>query len=528
MAVKLLHGEQARNAIMTGMNKVADAVKSTLGPKGRNVAFDQKYDVPLVSNDGATIAKQITLKEPFESTGAELIKQVALKSNETAGDGTTTAVVLAQVMISEGLKNLVAGANPVLMKRGMEKATNAAVEMLKKYATPVDDQETIKHIATIAGNNDEFIGELLAEAFEKVGLDGVVTVDDSQQLETVLNYSQGIHFENGYLSQYFITDEKSRKVELDNPYVLLVEDTVKNFKDIRNILEQVARRGASLLIIAQDVEGEALNGLTANVVRGGIKAAAVKGPGYGDTRKRNMRALGLMLKGVVVSEDFGMKLEDCGLEICGRAGRVVITKDDIVIQDPPGAGSEDVKKMIKQVKRQIAETKEDYEIERLRITLSILNGGIAVIKVGGVSELEMFERKYRIEDAVNAVYAAAEEGVLPGGGKSFLLAVPAVDELIEKLEGDERTGAMIIREALEAPIKQIAENAGVNGSIVANKLLLNGDTNYGFNALTGQYEDLFKAGVIDPVKVVKSSLVNASSVATIFLTTEAAVTKIED
>ncbi|NLZ93702.1 MAG: chaperonin GroEL [Firmicutes bacterium] len=527
MSVKLLYGEHARHAVSTGIDKLADVVKSTLGPKGRNVAFDQQYDVPLVSNDGATIAKQINFEDPFENTGAELIKQVALKTNEAAGDGTTTAIVLAQNIINEGLKNLAAGANPVILKRGIEKATAVAVDMLKKYATPVDDKATIKHIATIAGNNDEFIGEILTEAFENVGLDGVVTVEDSQQMDTILKYSKGINFENGYLSQYFITDEKSRKAELDNPYVLLVENTVKNFMDLRNILEQVARRGASLLIIAQDVEGEALSGLTMNVLRGGIKVAAVKAPGYGDTRKRNMKALGLMLNAVVVSEDLGMKLEDCGLEICGRAGRVVISKDETIIQNPSGADSEEVKKMVRQVRKQLAETKEDYEIERLKVTLSILTGGIAVIRVGGVSELEMFERKYRMEDAVNAVYAAAEEGVLPGGAKSFLLAVPAVDELIEKLDGEERTGAMIIRKALEAPVKQIAENAGANGSIVVNKLLSNNDVNYGFNALTMKYEDVFKAGVIDPVKVVKNALINASSVATTFLTTEAALTKSE-
>ncbi len=523
MSENILYDEQARNALLAGIDKLADAVRVTLGPKGRNVAFDQKYDVPLVTNDGVTIAKQIELEDPFENMGANIIKTAAVKTNETVGDGTTASVVLTRAIAKEGVKNVVAGANPVIINKGINKALEVVLKEIDKISRPVKDKNDVKQIAKISGNNDEFIGDMISDAFDKVGLNGAVTIEDSQQMETVLTYANGVNLGNGYLSEHFINNENNKSAELDKPYILLYEDRIKNFKDIIKILEETAQNGASLLIIAQDVEESALKTLALNVSRGVLKAAAIKCPGYGDTRKRNMKALALVLNGTVVTNEAGLKLEECGLEICGRADRVVIEKENTIIQNPAGANSEETQIMIKQVRDLLKVTKEDYEIEKLQNTLAILQGGLALITVGGVSELEMFERKYRMEDAINAVYASAEQGIVPGGGKALILAIPEVDKLVDSLEGDEKTGAKIVRDALEAPLRQIAENAGMDAGVVADKVINNNDVNFGFNALTGEYEDLVKAGVIDPAKVIKSSLTSAVSSATMLLTTEASV-----
>ncbi len=519
MAKEILLNEEARQALEKGVDALADAVKITLGPKGRNVAFDQTYDVPLVTNDGATIVKQLDYEDPLMRAGADTVKTAALKSNEVAGDGTTAAVVIAQAIIKEGLKNIAAGANPVFFKKGIEKAAQTALNKITELSVPVQDKTFVEEIATISGNNDPSVGKMVADAFEKVGLQGVVTVEDSQHMTTTLKHSQGIRIENGYLSPYFITDAMSRKAELDQPYILLVDDRIKNFKDIAKLMEEAARANKSLLILAQDVEEEALAALALNAMKKTIKVAAVKSPGFGDTRKRNLEALALMLDTKVVTEEAGIFLKDCGLKDCGRAERVVIEKEITVIQNPVARDKEAIQKMINQIREQLRTTEADYEIEKLEITLSILTAGIAVITVGGVSELEMFERKYRIEDAVHAVQAAVEGGVVPGGGKALLLAVPAVEALIDTLEGDEKAGALILRSALEAPSLQIAENAGVDGRVIVDALLASEDQNYGFNALTMTYEDMFKAGVIDPAKVIKSSLTNAVSAAATLLTT---------
>lgn len=523
MAGDLLYNEEARTKLLTGMDKLADAVRVTLGPKGRNVAFDQQYDVPLVTNDGVTIAKQIELEDPFENMGANMIKTAAVKTNETAGDGTTASVVLAQAIVKEGIRNVVSGANPVILNRGIKAAVDTVLKKLDSFAIPVKDTEDIRHIARISGNNDPFVGDIVAEAFEKVGFNGVVTIEDSQQLETVLKYSNGVSIDNGYLSPIFITNDNNKSCELDHPYVLITDNRIKDFKTLVPILEAVAGQSASLLIIAQDVEESALQTLALNVQRGVLKACAIKSPGYGDTRKRNNKALGLMTGATVLTEDLGYKLEDCGLEILGRCDRAVIEKEHTVMTNPPGANSEETINMIHQIRDTIAVTKEDYELEKLNVTLALLQGGIALITVGGVSELEMFERKYRIEDAVNAVYASIAAGIVPGGGKALLLAAPSVDELIKTLDGDEKTGAQIVRRALEAPIRQIAENAGVDPSVVVDKVLNSSDANFGYNALTGEFTDLLKEGVIDPVKVIRNSLINAASVSELLLTTDVSI-----
>ncbi len=523
MATDILYNEQVRTAVGVGIDKLADAVRVTMGPKGRNVVFDQKYDVPLVTNDGVTIAKNIELEEIFENLGAGFLKQAAIKTNEAAGDGTTAAIVIARAILKEGIKNVVSGANPIILKRGIEKATQLALDELSKLTTPVDDAKFIKQIAMISGNNDEFVGDIVAEAFEKVGLHGIITVEDSQLPDTKMRYSNGIMIDHGYLSEYFINNPNNKTCELSNPYILVYDGDIKKFKDILHLMEETAKAGASLLIIASDVTDEALQALNINVTRGAIKAAAVKTVGYGDTRKRNLKALGIMLGATVVTSETGLVLSECGLEVCGRAERVVIEKEATIIQNPPRAESPEAIEMYKTVKNTIAHTKEDYELEKLNITLSLLSGGIAIITVGGISELEMFERKYRIEDAVAAVHAAVDEGVVPGGGKALLLTLPKLEKLLSTLEGDEKTGAAIVLEALKAPIKQIAENAGVDGNVVLENVIKNKNIHYGFNALTLSYGDMFEFGVIDPTKVIRTSLESASSIATLLLTTDAGV-----
>ncbi|MFZ7132165.1 MAG: chaperonin GroEL [Eubacteriales bacterium] len=523
MAKEILFEEYALHAIERGIDRLADAVKVTMGPLGRNVVFDQKYDVSLVTNDGVTIAKQIELQDPFENIGANLIKSAAIKSNETSGDGTTAAVVLAHAIIKEGLKNITAGANLIILKKGIEKACSVALNVLSEQSIPVNDIALVKQIATISANNDDFVGQIVSEAFEGIGLHGVVTVEDSQRMNTVLQYTNGIRLDNGYLSKYFVNNEERRVVEFEKPYILLVDKTIKYFRELVKILEEAVNKSASLLIIAQDIEGEALSALALNTHKGAIKVAAVKCPGYGDTRKRHLEALSVMLNATVVTEETGMKLENCGLEVCGLAQRTLIEESLTVIQNPAGANSEAAVTMTKKIRQKLAETTEDYEIEKIQITLSILSGGMSLIIVGGVSELEMFERKYRIEDAVHAVYAAIEDGIVPGGGKAFLLAVPKIEELIQTLENEEKTGAKILSEVLKVPVKQIAFNAGVDGNVVVNELMSNTEVNYGFDALKLEYKNLMDSGIIDPTKVIKDSLINAVSVATMLLTSNSVV-----
>ncbi|MCL1913964.1 MAG: molecular chaperone GroEL [Eubacteriaceae bacterium] len=522
-AERVLYDTEAREALLEGAEKLAKAVVATLGPRGRNVVFDQQYDVPLSTNDGVTIAKQIELEDTFANAGANLLKAAALETNEVAGDGTTLAIVLAYNISKEGIKNIVAGANPLMLKNGIDKAASEVVKVIDQISVPVEDRSAIVQVATIAGNNDPFVGEIVSEAFEKVGLTGVVTLEDSQLMNTSLSFSGGIKWEEGYLSDFFMTDRDRRVVELENPYILLADIRIKHFAELVKVLEEAAKQGSSLLVVGFEVEEEALTTLALNAAKGVVKVAAVKGPGHGDTRRRNMEALNLMVGGTLITEDMGVAIENSGLEICGRADRVIIDKNQIIIQNPPNSGSEEVEKMIRQVRQRIADEEHDYEIEKLQTTLSILSGGISLITVGGISELEMFERKYRIEDAIHAVYAAAESGVVPGGGKALLLAAPVVDKLIETLDGDEKTGAMIVRASLETPVRQIAENAGIDPSVVANNLLEAEDINYGYDALNLKYVDLFEAGIIDPAKVIKTALLNAVSASTMLLTTNVAV-----
>ena len=527
MVEEILFDDDARQAMNEGVRKLADAVRVTLGPRGRNVIFDQKMDISLSTNDGVTIAKMIELPDPAENMGAELIKEAAVKTNDSVGDGTTSAVVLADSLIMEGQKNIAAGADPLGLKRGMEKALSAAVKVIGEAGVPLGDKNFIKEVAAVSGNNDEFIGNIVAEAFDKVGLNGIITVEDSQQMNTKLRYTQGINLESGYISESFVNNKNSRTVEFDKPYLLLVEDRISDFTDIVKILEEIVRTGESLVIITQDLEDEALRVLVMNVIRGGMKAAAIKCPGFGDTRKRNMQCISLMVGGQVITGDMGLQLETAGLELCGRADRIEISKERTIITNPPNAGSEAVSVMLKRLRNELAEEEADYEQEKLETAISILSGGIAVITVGGASEIEMFERKYRIEDAVKAVYSSIDEGVIVGGGKAYLLADSVIGELAETLEGDEKTGALLLRQAMRAPVMQIAENAGEKGSVVADKLLNSGSQNYGFDALTLEYKDLFKAGIIDPVKVVKTALTSAVSVAVSMLTTNASVFKKE-
>ncbi|MFZ7133362.1 MAG: Hsp60 family chaperonin [Eubacteriales bacterium] len=523
MKIKMKSIDNRNAIVMAGIEKLANAVKTTLGPRGRNVVFDQKFDVPLVTNDGVTIAKQIEFDDPYENIGAQILKQASIVTNDSAGDGTTTSIILAHSILKEGLKNIASGANPIIMKKGIDKAADAVVSYLTKFAVPVKDLETIRYIATISGNNDEKIGELVESAFEKIGFNGVVLIEDSQKMETVLSYSEGIRIDKGYLSEHFINNQVNRRVEFDNPYILLVDNKIKEFSSILKILGEVARTERPLLIISPETVGEALVALAVNASKGNLRVAAISALGYGDTRKRNLEALALMLDATVVTEERGLKLKDCGLEVCGNARRVVVDKEQTVIQNPPGAGSEKANEMIAKVRKLLIETKEEYEIETLNITLSILTGGIVIIKVGGISELEMFERKYRMEDAIHAVYCAIESGILPGGGKALLEVIHQVKGLIETLDGDEKIGAMIVCQALKAPLMQIAQNAGIEGEVVVNNILSSGDPNLGFNALNLKYENMFDAGIIDPAKVVISAFTSATSVATMLLTMESSI-----
>ena len=520
MAKLIKFDADARALIMKGVDTLANTVKITLGPRGRNVILEKKFGAPVVTNDGVTIAKEIELSEPFENLGAQMVKEVASKTNDVAGDGTTTATLLAQIMIHEGMKNLAAGANPMFMKRGIEKATAAAVEALKKQAKNVRDSETIASVAAISANNDESIGKIIAEAMEKVGKDGVITVEDAKGTEMELEVVEGMQFDRGYLSPYFITNPDTMKVELENPVILIHDKKISSMKDLLPVLEKVAQMGRPLLIIAEDIEGEALATLVVNKLRGTLQVAAVKAPGFGDRRKAMLQDIAILTGGKVISEEAGLKLENTTSADLGQCTKVTIDKDNTTIVGGKGKAA-DVKARIAQIRTQIEETTSDYDREKLQERLAKLAGGVAVIRVGAMTEVEMKEKKHRVEDALSATRAAVEEGIVAGGGVALLRTADAVRKL--DLEGEEAVGRDIVARAVEEPVRMIAANAGYEGSLVVAHLRSEKKANIGFNAAKLEYEDMFAAGVIDPVKVTRSALQNAASIAAMVLTTESCV-----
>ena len=523
MAKQIIYGEQSRQAILRGVNQLADAVKVTLGPKGRNVVLDKKFGSPTITKDGVTVAKEIDLKDPLENMGAQMVREVASKTSDIAGDGTTTATVLAQAIYREGAKNVVAGANPMEIKRGIEKAVEAIVESLKKQSKPVKGN-MIAQVGTISANNDATIGTIIAQAMDKVGKDGVITVEEAKTLETSLDVVEGMQFDRGYLSPYFVTDPERMEVVLENPVILIHEKKISSMKDLLPVLEQVARLGRPLVIVAEDVEGEALATLVVNKLRGTLQAAAVKAPGFGDRRKAMLEDIAILTGGKAITEDLGLKLENIKLEDLGKAKKVTIDKDNTTIVEGGGT-SANIEGRVKQIRAQVEDTTSDYDREKLQERLAKLVGGVAVIKVGAATETEMKEKKARVEDAMHATKAAVEEGIVPGGGVALVRAGKALESL--KLEGDQAIGVNIIKRAIEEPMRWIATNAGQEGSIVVQKVK-DMDAESGFNALTDTYENLVSAGVIDPAKVVRSALQNASSIASLLLTTEALVSEIPE
>jgi chaperonin GroEL len=525
MPKQLKFNEEARAALLRGVNIMAEAVKATLGPKGRNVVIDKKFGSPTITKDGVTVAKEIELKDKYENMGAQMVKEVASKTSDVAGDGTTTATVLAQAIFREGLKNVTAGANPMALKRGIEQAVDAVVEELKKLSKSTKDKKEIAQVATIAANNDKTIGNLIAEAMEKVGKDGVITVEESKSAETVLDVVEGMQFDRGYLSPYFVTDPERMECVLEDALILIHEKKISVMKDMLPLLEQVARAGRPLLIIAEDVEGEALATLVVNKLRGTLQCCAVKAPGFGDRRKAMLEDIAILTGGKAITEDLGIKLENIKLDDLGRAKKVVVDKDNTTIVE--GAGKQSaIEGRIKQIRTQIEETTSDYDREKLQERLAKLAGGVAVIKVGAPTETAMKEKKARVEDALNATRAAVEEGIVPGGGVALLRAAKAIDAL--KLEGDEKVGAQIVRRALEEPIRQIVENAGLEGSVIVEKVRTDPVVTRGFDAETLQYVDMLQAGIIDPTKVERVALQNAASIASLLLTTEALITAIPE
>jgi chaperonin GroEL len=524
MAKQIIYGEQSRQAILRGVNQLADAVKVTLGPKGRNVVLDKKFGSPTITKDGVTVAKEIDLKDPLENMGAQMVREVASKTSDTAGDGTTTATVLAQAIYREGARNVVAGANPMELKRGIEKAVEVVTEEIKKMSRPVSGN-MVAQVGTISANSDAQIGKIIADAMDKVGKDGVITVEEARTLETTLDVVEGMQFDRGYLSAYFVTDAERMEVVLENPVILIHEKKIASMKDLLPVLEQVARLGRPLLIIAEDVEGEALATLVVNKLRGTLQAAAVKAPGFGDRRKAMLEDIAILTGGRAITEDLGIKLESIKLEDLGKAKKVTIDKDNTTIVEGAGT-SASIEGRVKQIRAQVEETTSDYDREKLQERLAKLVGGVAVIKVGAATETEMKEKKARVEDAMHATKAAVEEGIVPGGGVALLRSGKALDKL--KLEGDQAVGLQIIKRAIEEPMRWIAQNAGQEGSIVVSKVKEQKTADEGFNAATETYEDLVKAGVIDPAKVVRSALQNASSIASLLLTTEALVSEIPE
>ena len=525
MAKDLKHGTDARVAMAAGINKLADTVKITLGPKGRNVVLDKSYGAPTITNDGVTIAKEIELEDNFENMGAQLVKEVATKTNDVAGDGTTTATVLAQAMINEGMKNLAAGANPIVLRKGMKKATDAAVEAIKKMSTPVNGKAHIENVATISSGDAE-VGKMVADAMEKVSKDGVITIEESKTMLTELDLVEGMQFDRGYISAYMATDMDKMEAVLDDPYILITDKKISTIQDILPLLEQIVKMGAKLLIIAEDVEGEALTTLIVNKLRGTFSVVAVKAPGYGDRRKAMLEDIAILTGGTVISSDLGLELKDATLDQLGRAKSVKVEKENTVIVDGEGDKAA-LASRVQQIKKQIEETKSDFDREKLQERLAKLAGGVAVIRVGAATETEMKEAKYRMEDALNATRAAVEEGIIPGGGSAYIHASKAVEKAVEDLEGDEKTGAQIVLKALEAPLNQIAENAGLNGAVIVNKVK-ESEEGIGFDAYTEKYVNMIEDGILDPAKVSRSALQNATSVASSFLTTEAAVAVIKE
>ena len=525
MAKEIKYGGEAREALGAGVNKLADTVRVTLGPKGRNVVLDKSYGAPLITNDGVTIAKEIELEDPFENMGAQLVKEVATKTNDVAGDGTTTATVLAQAMIDEGIKNLAAGANPIILRKGMKKATDVAVEAIAKMSSKVTGKEQIAKVAAISAGDEE-VGQLVADAMEKVSKDGVITIEESKTMKTELDVVEGMQFDRGYISAYMATDMDKMEAVLDNPYILITDKKISNIQEILPLLEQIVQSGAKLLIIAEDVEGEALTTLIVNKLRGTFNVVAVKAPGYGDRRKEMLKDIAILTGGTVISEELGLELKDATLENLGRAKSVKVQKENTVIVDGTGSKSE-IEARISQIKTQIAETTSEFDKEKLQERLAKLSGGVAVIRVGAATETEMKENKLRLEDALAATKAAVEEGIISGGGSAYIHASKEVAKLADTLEGDEKTGAKLILKALEAPLFHIAHNAGLEGAVIINKVR-ESEVGTGFDALHEEYVDMVKAGILDPAKVTRSALQNATSVASTLLTTESVVASIKE
>ena len=526
MAKQILFGEDARRALEKGVNQLADTVKVTLGPKGRNVVLDKKYGAPLITNDGVTIAKEVELEDPFENMGAQLVKEVATKTNDIAGDGTTTATLLAQALIREGMKNVAAGANPMIVKRGMAKAVDAAVESIVANSKKVEGSDDIARVGTVS-SADETVGKLIAEAMEKVSADGVITIEESKTAETYSEVVEGMQFDRGYLSPYMVTDTDKMEAVLDDPYILITDKKIANIQEILPLLEQIVKGGSKLLIIAEDVEGEALSTLIVNKLRGTFTCVAVKAPGFGDRRKEMLQDIAVLTGGEVISADLGLELSETTLQQLGRARQVVVQKENTIIVD--GAGNKDaIKDRVNQIKNQIGTTTSDFDKEKLQERLAKLSGGVAVIKVGAATEIEMKEKKMRIEDALAATKAAVEEGIVAGGGTALINAMPKVKELVDQLDGDEKTGAQIVLKALEEPVRQIAVNAGLEGSVIIDNIVRSRKVGYGFNAYTEEYVDMIPEGIVDPTKVTRSALQNAASVASMVLTTESLVADKKD
>ena len=525
MAKDIKYGVEARKALEAGVNKLADTVRVTLGPKGRNVVLDKSFGTPLITNDGVTIAKEVELEDAFENMGAQLVKEVATKTNDVAGDGTTTATVLAQAMINEGMKNLAAGANPIILRKGMKKATDVAVEAIAKMSEPIKGKEQIARVAAISASDDE-VGSLVADAMEKVTNEGVITIEESKTMKTELDLVEGMQFDRGYISAYMCTDMEKMEANLDDPYILITDKKISNIQDILPLLEELVKSGQKLFIIAEDVEGEALTTLIVNKLRGTFNVVAVKAPGYGDRRKDMLKDIAVLTGGTVISDELGLDLKDATLASLGRAKSVKVQKENTVIVDGQGSKA-DIEKRVAQIKAQLSETTSEFDKEKLQERLAKLSGGVAVIRVGAATETEMKEAKLRMEDALNATRAAVEEGVISGGGSAYIHASKEVEKLVATLEGDERTGAKIILKALEAPLFRIVENAGLEGSVVVNKVRESSE-GVGFDAFREEYVDMVKAGILDPAKVTRSALQNANSVASTLLTTESAVANIKE
>ena len=526
MAKKIIYGEEARKALLSGVNQLADTVKITLGPKGRNVVLDKKFGAPLITNDGVTIAKEVELEDAFENMGAQLVKEVATKTNDIAGDGTTTATLLAQALVREGMKNVAAGANPMILRNGVQKATRAAVDAIEQNSHKVDGTKDIARVAAVSSASDE-IGQLIADAMEKVTSDGVITVEESKTAETYSEVVEGMMFDRGYITPYMATDTDKMVAELDDPYILITDKKISNIQEILPLLEQVVQSGKKLLIIAEDIEGEALTTLILNKLRGTFTCVAVKAPGFGDRRKEMLVDIATLTGGQVISEEVGLELKDTQLSQLGHARQVKVDKENTIIVD--GAGnSEEIKARVNQIRAQIETTTSEFDKEKLQERLAKLAGGVAVIKVGAATEIEMKEKKLRIEDALAATKAAVEEGIVAGGGTALIDAIPAVKACVDAAEGDEKTGAAIVLKALEEPVRQIAANAGIEGSLIVEHLKNEGKVGYGYNALTGEYQDMIQAGIVDPTKVTRSALQNASSVASTILTTESLVADIKE